>query len=72
MSKETACIGLKVTHECKSIDVSIFNIITEFLSKSNSIENMTFFDKVILDYSLKIFAKFLIRDKKIAAHYVSN
>lgn len=65
MSVQTACIGLKVALECESIDVEIFKIISDNLKKSNSLENTNFFDKVILDYSLKNFSKFLIKDEKI-------
>lgn len=65
MSVQTACIGLKVALECESIDVEIFKIISDNLKKSNSFENTNFFDKVILDYSLKNFSKFLIKDERI-------
>jgi len=33
---------------------------------------MDFFNKVTLDYSLKIFTKFLIKDEKIANYYIAN
>ncbi len=33
---------------------------------------MDFFSKVVLDYSLKIFSKFVIKEETIANHYISN
>ncbi len=36
MPIQTICIGLKVALSCESIDIQIFNIITENLKKANT------------------------------------
>lgn len=72
MSKETICIALKVALKCESIDVDNFCVIIENLKSSNSLQHVDFFNKVILDYSLKIFTRFLIKDDKISEYYVTN
>ena len=72
MPIQTVCIGLKVALSCDLIDIKIFEIITENLKKANSQENMDFFNKVVLDYSLKIFSKFVIKEESIANYYITN
>ena len=42
------------------------------MKKANSQENMDFFNKVVLDYSLKIFSKFVIKEESIANYYITN
>jgi hypothetical protein len=69
---ETACIGLKIAHFCTEFDIDIFNITVKNMKKIASEEKITFYNKVLLDNSLKLFDSCLKVNKEIKNNFIEK
>lgn len=69
---ETACIGLKIAHQCTEFDVDIFNLTFKNMNKIVSQDFLSFYNKVLLDNSLKLFDSCLKLNKEIRDQFIKN
>lgn len=67
---ETACIGLKIAHQCTEFDVEIFNLTFKNMKKILNQESLSFYNKVLLDNSLKLFDSCLKINKDIRNQFI--
>jgi hypothetical protein len=69
---ETTCIGLKIAHECSEFDVEIFNMTLNNIKNISSLDELSFFNKVLLDNSLKLFQSCLSSNKEIRNVFIEK